>query len=932
LKNYSGPNWRRPLAVRLPLTLFRLAARLLPEGFRDAYMAEAVRDLERMLLERASRRGRLAALAAGLSATADLLRRVPSERWAAGRRGWNRRAGGRGWNGTDGGGGMNGTARGRGSEIGERMMSVWNDVRLAVRSLIRRPGYTAVAVLTLSLGVGATVAIFTVVNAVLLRPLPYPDADAIVGIRHHAPGLDLPELENSPGTVRFYQDEADFFAAVAAYRTEERNLIGGPQPDRVEVTRVSPEILELLGVAPALGRPFNPSDAEEGSPSVAILTHATWASRFGQDREILGRSVEFDGASTEIIGVMPPGFVFPDPEPVALLPLLVDPDGAFGAFGMGGIARLSAGLTLEQAAGRVRELQVRIPEYFGGDLSADFLEQAGWSVSVLRLQDILVGEEVASALWVVLATVGLVLLIACANVANLFLVRAESRQKELAVRTALGATRSRIATAFLTEALLVGAAGGAVGVLMAWSGVRLLVTRAPVELPRLHEVGVDASALAFAAAISLAAGLLLGAIPLLRYSGGSAASGLHQGSRGSTDGRERHRARNTLASAQLALALVLLVGSGLMLRSFQALRSVELGFDPAGVLTVGLSLGERVDDAEGAAFYQQVADEVAALPGVESVGLTTLVPVGGGSANGGSFFVESRPRDEGELPPVAMYKAIGADYLTTIRQPVVEGRDLTRADWQGGPPVAIVNGTFARRFLDGRALGEGIKWDSEAQFATIVGVVADAKESGLVDESRAWAYLPMVVGDWGYPNMDRMSLVIRSATGQTVPVRAVRDIVTRVDASVPITNVRTMEEALALDMAQTSFTMLILGIAATVALVLGAVGLFGVVSYVVSRRTREIGVRVAVGARAEDIHAMVLGQGISVSATGVAVGLAAAFGLTRLMGAVLYQVRATDPVTFVLGPVVLVTVALLATWLPARRASRVDPVVALRNE
>jgi predicted permease len=309
-----------------------------------------------------------------------------------------------------------------------------------------------------------------------------------------------------------------------------------------------------------------------------------------------------------------------------------------------------------------------------------------------------------------------------------------------------------------------------------------------------------------------------------------------------------------------------------------------------------------------------------------------LVPVGGGSANGGSFFVESRPRDEGELPPVAMYKAIGADYLTTIRQPVVEGRDLTRADWQGGPPVAIVNQTFARRFLDDRALGEGIKWDEEAQFARIVGVVADAKEMGLVDDFGAWAYLPLVVGDWGYPVMDGMSLVIRSAAGQAAPVQTVREVVTRLDPSVPITNVRTMDEALARDMARTSFTMLILGVAATVALTLGAVGLFGVVSYVVGRRTREIGVRVAVGARAEDIRAMVLGQGLRVSAAGVAIGLAAAFGLTRLMGAVLYEVRATDPVTFVLGPVVLVAVALLATWLPARRASRVDPVVALRNE
>lgn len=814
----------------------------------------------------------------------------------------------------------------------ERMMNAVREIRLAVRNLIRNPGYAAAAVLTLSVGVGATVAIFTVVNAVLLRSLPYPEADRIVSVRHHAPGLDLPELGNSPGTLRFYRDEADFFTALAAYDTGLRNLIGGTQPERVQVTNVTPELFEVLGVQPTLGRPFNASDTEEGASPVVILTDAAWSSRFGADPGILGRTVELDGVRAEIVGVMPRGFAFPDPEPVALAPLHVDPNGSFGQFGLSAVARIPAGSTMEQVEARAQELQLRLPDYFGGDPPASFLEQAGWSVSVERLQDVLVGEDVAAALWVVLATVGLVLLIACANVANLFLVRAESRQKELAIRAAMGAGRARIAAGFMAEALVLGSAGGVLGTLLAWSGVTLLVSRAPVELPRLHEVGVDATTLAFAASVSLAAGLLFGAIAMLRQSGRGPAIGLHDGTRGSTEGRQRHRTRNVLVAAQLALALVLLVGSGLMLRSFQALRSVELGFDPTDVLTVGLSLGEGVVDAEGARFYQDVADEVSALPGVASVGLASLIPVGGGSSNGGSFFIESQPRDEEGLPPVAMYKAVGADYLGTVRQPLVEGRHLTAADWEDGSPVALVNRTFADRFLNGEALGEGIKWDEDAEFARIVGVVDDAKEFGLVDDVGAWAYLPMVVGDWGYPNMDRMNLVVRSMPGRTLAVQAVRDIVARLDPTVPITNVRTMEEAIARDMAQTSFTMLLLGIAAAVALFLGAVGIFGVVSYVVSRRTREIGVRVALGARGEDIRRMVIGQGARVCAVGVGLGLGVALAVTRLMRAVLYEVGPTDPVTFVGGPIVLVAVALLATWLPARRASRVDPVVALRSE
>lgn len=811
------------------------------------------------------------------------------------------------------------------------MMTMIDEVRLATRALIRRPGYSVAAVLTLALGIGANVAIFTVVNAILLRPLPYPEADRIVELRHHAPGLDLPILENSPGTFRFYTEEADFFTVLAAFDTQQRNLVGGDTPERVEVTAISPEMFEVLRVQPAAGRPFGAADAEPGATPVAILTHASWVSRFGADPAAIGQTIRLDGVVTEIVGVMAPGFAFPDDEAVALVPFHVEPDGPFGRFGTGNLARIPANLSVEQVQARATDLQPRLNDFFP-NLGEGFLEQAGWSVSVARFQDVIVGERIASALWIVLATVGFVLLIACANVANLFLVRAEARRKELAVRAALGAASGRIAAGFLTESLVLGAVGGAFGVALAWLGVAALVSTGPDALPRLHEVRVDEVSLVFAGIVSVLTGLAFGAMPLLRYRGAGLAGVLNDGSRGSTEGRERHGTRNALVATQLALALVLLVGSGLMLRSFHELRSVDPGFDPRGVLTVGLSIGEGVDNRDGARFYQTVADEVGALPGVESVGLATFVPAGGGSSNGGSFYIESKPRVDGVLPPVAMYKAVGAEYVNALRLPLLQGRDLERADWEAGAPVALVNQEFADRLLGGSALGEGIKWDEDAEFARIVGVVADAKERGLQAEPEAWAYLPMVVGDWGYPGMERMSLLIRSEAGQAVPVPAVRQIVARLDPSVPLTSVRTMGEILAGDMAETSFTMTLLGIAAGVALLLGAIGLFGVVSYVVGQRTREIGVRVALGAHSGDIGAMVLRQGAVVVAVGVGIGLIASLALTRLMGTVLYGVESRDPLTFVGAPVILVCVAIAATWLPARKASRTDPVEALRAD
>ncbi len=909
----------RPRTTRWVLAAYRAIARALPTSYREAYLGESLDDLS-ALLERERAGGRFGREAwVGVCALADLLQRIPREWWATG------------------------VAGSRPHGKGEGFMNVLSEIRLAARALSRRLGFTTVAVLTLALGIGANVAIFAVVDAVLIRPLNFPDPQRIVTIVHHAPGLDLPDLENSEGTLRFYWQEAGFFSSLAGYDTREANLTGETQPARIKTVRVTPQIFDVLQTQPAQGRAFNKDDAVEGAPPVVILTHSAWVSRFGSDPHIVGRPIELDGTSAEIVGVMPKGFSFPDPDVVLLQPMYVNPNGEFGTFGIGGLARLAPGATLAEARKRISELQSRLPDFVHeDDINGDFLKASGWSVTLQPLREQMVGD-VASALWIVLGTVGFVLLIACANVANLFLVRAESRQKELAIRAAMGAGRGRLASVFLSESLLLGAAGGLVGVALASLGVRLLVVLGPKDLPRMQEISVDGRVLVFAALLSVLAGLAFGALPLIRGGPRDLAPSLRDGGRGSTGGRERHRARNVLVAGQLAMALVLVVGSALMARSFQRLRAVDPGFVPKSVLAVGLSLGDtrsvRRRLPEAARFYQQVAAEVGALPGVRGVGVTNALPMANGNWNGGSFYIESKPRKEGELPPVAMYKAVGPGYFEAMGMQLLRGRTEKPSDWKDGVPVAWVNETFARTLLDGDALGQHVRWSRvnamgvvDSTWAEVVGVVKDVREFGLKQPVRAVAYLPLVNGQWGFPDLDVGYLVVKADRNPTALVPAIRDIVHRLNPNVPITTTTTMSEALSRSTQRTSFTLILLGIATLVALFLGAIGLFGVVSYVVSQRTREIGVRVALGARPEDIRSMVLHQGVGVGVAGVTVGLLGAFTLTRLMGTLLFEVPTTDPVSFLAAPALLLGVAAFATWLPARRAARTDPMEALRAE
>ncbi len=808
------------------------------------------------------------------------------------------------------------------------MVAGWmSELRLAARMLWRRPGYAAIAMLTLGLGIGANVAIFTVVNSVLLRPLPWPGSDRIVQIRHHAPGLQMQQLENSAATLTLYRESARTIEHVAGLRMQQTNLTGVDPPTRVQVVATGPEFFDVFATRPVLGRAFQPQDVREGAAPVAILMYDTWRTRFGGDPAVLGRHIDFDGMSTEIVGVMPRGFTWPDPHTVALLPLYVDPAVDFGMFGMRGLARLAPGATVASARREITALQRRIPDRFP-DMTQDFLDRAGWSVSLDRLRDVETAD-IAPSLWVLFGTVGLVLLIAGANVANLFLVRAESRQRELAVRAALGGSRWRLARVFLAESTLLGAAGGVAGFVLALLGVRALVAFGPGQLPRLHEVRVDATVVGFGAALSLLAGLALGMLPLPRTRRASLTATLRDGGRGATAGRERYRARRLLIVLQVSLALVLLVGTGLMLRSVLRLRAVDPGIHAGDVLTVGVSRGAG-DPAAARVFYQSVLDRIGAIPGVIRVGATNALPLAGGFKLG-SFQIESKPRTETEVPPVTMFCVVTPGFFESLGIPLRAGRAPEASDQEGDAPVAWVNEMFAEQYLDRHALGEHVRLEGpDSTWLEIAGVVGDVRMFGLKEPVRPMMYVPM--SSRAPADIKLMSFAIHSAQAPGVLLAAVRQAIAAVDRNVPITSARTMDDIIAASVASASFTVLLLGIASVVALVLGGVGLYGVIAYVVSQRRQEMGLRIALGARPAEVRAMVVRQGLTVTLVGVGIGLPAALALTRLLASLLFEVSARDPLTFAVVPVVLIAVGWLAAWLPARRAAAVSPLLALRED
>jgi predicted permease len=816
------------------------------------------------------------------------------------------------------------------------MMGFLDDVRFATRSLLRYKTFTLIAILTLSLGIGANTAVFTLVDGVLISPLAFESSEELIAIRHLGrEGQDA--LPMSQGLYVLYREQAATLSDIALYGATTLNLVWEGQPQRIAAQTVTPGYFGLLGVEASLGRTFTEAEGAPDGEAVVILGDGVWNESFGGDPSVVGQSLDVNGTSRRIVGVMPPDFGFPDREARLWLPLVVDPTQApLASFGAGGLARLAEGATIESVDTELRGLISRLRELYPDQGAPAFLEEVGLQPLVLPLKEEVVGD-VGSTLWILLGTVGFVLLIACANVANLLLVRAESRQRELALRVAVGAGRLQVIRSFLSESVVLATTGGVLGTLIASGAVRTSLAMVPTDLPRVAEIGLDVRVMAFTAAITLGCAIFFGFFPLVRYGAADLSGQLRDGSQhGTTGGRGRHRLRNGLVVVQVALALVLLVGSGLMFRSFQALREVEPGFQTERMLTARLSvpIGEIAGWEEAAGFYRQLGERLAAQGGVEAVGFAVSPPLG----NGMGFFVielEDHPRQPGELPVIAYNNMVETGYLEAIGIALLEGRTFRRGDGAEGERVVVVSESFADQWWPGQsAIGRRVRIGfPDEEWYTVAGVVADAKYRSLEEDAEAIVYWPSTFGAAEDPQPARtMDVVVRTVADPLAFVSVVRREVQAVNPRIPLSNPQTMEDRFTAATSRASFTMSLLGAASGIALLLGLVGIYGVISYVVSQRTREIGVRMALGQSAPSVRGMVVRQGLVLAVLGVVVGLIAAGALSGVMASLLYGVSATDPLTYGAVAIALVVVATAASWIPAMRAASVDPSRALRQE
>ena len=797
------------------------------------------------------------------------------------------------------------------------METLIQDLRYGIRLLAKKPGFTLVVVMTLALGIGVNTAIFSVVNTVLLRPLPYKDAEQIAVVWETLPSIGLEENTPAPANYIKWREQNEVFENIAAFTVGFTNLTGAGEPERVDSLRVSASVFPLLGVEPMLGRTFLPEEDQPGASRVVVLSHSLWQRRFGRDPGILEKNITVNDRSYTVIGVMPPSFKFPLLKAELWVPIAFTPDARTEmSRNLWVLARMKPGITRDQAQAEMQTITTR-----GQDPQAAFR----FGVNVVPLGEQLVGH-IRPALLVLLAATGFVLLIACVNVANLLLARATTRQKEIAVRLALGAGRWRLMRQLLTESLMLASLGGAAALLLAMWGVDVLSSLMPDNISQAKSVFIDSRVFAFTLGVSLVTGIVFGIIPALQATKPNLNETLKEGGRDSSSGSRRW-VRNLLVIAEVSLALVLLIGAGLMMKSFQRLNNVDMGFQPDNLLAmqVQLSSSKYVDQSKRTAFFDQLLQQVESLPGVESAGIINGLPVsfqGGGS----TFTIEGRAEAEATTP-MCTYRIISPDYFRTMRIPLVSGRDISRHDSETAEHVAIISESLARQvWPDGNALGQRIKWGGDDSPMSIVGIVKDVKLS-LTAEIKPHVYIP-----YSQVHIAPYEMVIRTKTDAPALSAAIRSEVWSIDKDQPVSNIRTVEQILSGSIARPRFNLLLLGIFAALAMALAAVGIYGVMSYTVTQNTREIGIRMALGARPGDVLKFVVGQGLALTLIGVGIGIAAAFALTRLMENLLFEVTATDPATFVLYSAILTGVALVACFVPARRATKVDPMVALRYE
>ncbi len=812
------------------------------------------------------------------------------------------------------------------------------------RRLGRAPAFTAVALLTLALGIGANTAIFSVVDGVLIKPLPYPQPQELVSVWQVAPGITSADgnINCSPSMYFTYREENHTFQEFGLWSTYGASVTGVAEPEQIQALVVTYGTLQALGVQPVLGRWFSEADEQPGSPNTVMLTYGYWQRRFGGDKSVIGSVLTLNSLPQTIIGVMPRTFRFLNLDPEIILPQRLDRNKVYlSNFSYQGIARLKPGVTLQQANADVaRMLPIWLrswPPPPGFDRSV--IENARFGPNLLPLKQDVVGDS-GAVLWVLMGTIGLVLLIACANVANLLLVRAEARQQELAIRAALGAGWGRIAREMLLESLTLGILGGVLGLALAYAALRILLARAPATLPRLGEVSIDPLVLAFTFAVSLLAGLFFGLIPILKYVGPRLAASLRAGGRSLSDSRERHRTRNTLVVVQVALALVLLVGSGLMIRTFHALRNVQPGFTrPGEVQLMRVSIPEaRVKQPDQVMRMQNaMLDKLATIPGVASVAFANSAPLEGINSND-VLYAADKNYAASKIPPIRRYRFITPGFFKTTGTALIAGRDFTWTDLYGQRHVAIVSENLASELWGGpaAALGKRIREGMQDPWREIVGVAGDIYGDGVGKKPPAVAYWPAMMDtfytDPVHINRTGVFLVRTSRAGTESFLAEARQAIWSVNSTLPVYRVRTLQDLYDQSMARTSLTLVMLAIAGVMALVLGVVGIYGVIAYAVSQRTREIGIRMALGAQPAELRQMFVRHGLLLAAIGAVIGLGVAAALTRLMSSLLFGVTALDPLTYAGVALLLIAAAALASYLPARRATAVDPVEALRAE
>jgi putative ABC transport system permease protein len=812
-----------------------------------------------------------------------------------------------------------------------------------LRRFTRAPMFTAAALLTLAIGIGANTAVFSVVNGVLIKPLPYPKSEELVGVWHSAPGVVFKDgaVNVSPTMYFSYREEGRAFQQVGIWSQGGVTVTGFSEPEQVRSLFVTQGVLDAVGVPPALGRWFSREDDSPGSPETVLLTHGYWQRRFGGDRNVLGRSLTIDSKPRTVIGVMPEGFRFLDDDAELILPQRFDRARVFlGNFSFTGIARLKPGVTIEQANADVARMLPMWLKAWPTPLGLDraVFESARFAPALRPLKQDVVGN-ITDVLWVLMGTIGVVLLIACANVANLLLVRVEGRQQELATRAALGAGRGRIARELIHESLTLGAMGGVLGVGVAFGALRLLKALRPETLPRLDEIVIDPLVIGFAAAAALLSGVLFGLIPILKYSGPQFITAL-RGTRTASHSRERHRARNVLVVVQVALALVLLVASGLMIRTFQSLRHVEPGFTRANelqMLRVSIPPTLIEDPSRVLRTYSDILEKLAALPGVSAAAFVSSAPLEGFNSND-PIGAEDKPYDPKKIPPIRRFKFISPGYFRTVGTPLVTGRDITWSDVLDDHPVAVISENMAREMwgAPSAALGKRIKVAPVDSWREIVGVVGDVRDNGVHEPAPTIVYWPtMMAKFWGNERFASRSLtfVLRSdRTGTEAFLTQIRQAVWSVNGSLPLALVRTLQDVYDRSLARTTFALVMLAIAGAMALLLGIIGIYGVIAYSVSQRTREIGIRMALGVEQRALRRMFLQHGLVLAGIGVVVGIGVAAALMRLMTSMLYQVSPLDLTTYAGVSLVLLAAAMTASYLPARRAASLNPVDALRAE